>query len=637
MRTMKTRGFTGTTDPAVRPYETAHRAVARRAAAEGMVLLKNEGQLLPLAPGAEIALYGPGAVKTIKGGMGSGDVNPREVVNVYQGLKNAGFRILTEDWLTSFETEYETERLRWRQKIWDKTEKMEKNGLGLFDAYGSTPFIVPTGNVLEQKPTKTAVYVLTRTAGEGADRFAAQGDYFLSRQEKKTLRRLCSIYPEVVLVLNVGGIMDLSFLSQLPEIKSVIYMHQPGMEAGNALADILSGRVTPSGKLTDSWALKYEDYPGSKNFSHNNGDVTREYYNEGIYVGYRYFDTFEVPMQYGFGFGLSYTDFTWKTTGIAAAGLGTSQAELLVNVSVTNVGSSFSGREVVQVYSCAPAEKLEKEYRRLAGFAKTKLLAPGETEEVTVHIPVRALASFDPAQSAWVLEEGIYGLYVGNELEKSAFAGAVTVREPVTVAKTKHICPLQEELQELHAPAGRIRERRAEWLVQAAACPGVTIGASDLVEEVPGTGDGFDMIPADIMEFVDSLSTEQLIGLATGEISKGQGSSLGSAGISVPGSAAETGSCAKEQGLAEIVLADGPAGLRLNTTYQVKDGAIVRQPFEVSLENGFLCREPQSTKGTTYYQYCTAFPVGTLLAQTWDPETVRPADGPWPKNCGNSM
>ncbi|MCI2049634.1 MAG: glycoside hydrolase family 3 C-terminal domain-containing protein [Lachnospiraceae bacterium] len=623
MRTIRDRKLTGTTDSSVQEYETRHRKTARCAAAEGMVLLKNEHHLLPLKAGAAIALYGAGATKTVKGGTGSGDVNSRETVSVWQGLKAAGFSIQTEDWLEDFDAQYEQARLNWRQQIWEKADSSEKGLFGFFDAYSTTPLLTPSGKMPVKTAADTAIYVLARNAGEGADRFEAPGDYYLSDGEKEIVKAICSLYPHVIFVLNVGGLVDLSFLDDYPEIESVLYMHQPGMEAGNALADIVSGKVTPSGKLTDSWPERYADYPNAKTFSHNNGDVTKEYYSDGIYVGYRYFDTFEVPVRYSFGFGLSYTDFAMKTIGIEQFGFGTEKAETEVKVQVTNTGSCCSGREVVQVYSCAPQEGQEKEYRRLVGFAKTAELKPGEMQEVLVRFPVSALASFEEAKSAWTLEKGVYGLFVGNSLESSVPELTVTVQDPVTIAETKHICPLKEDLQELHAPGRRLQERRAEWLAEAAEKPGLDIHSFDILPEKAGSGNGYDTIPDDVKAFTDTLSEEQLIGLATGEISRGQGSNLGSAGISVPGSAAETGNCAKENGLAEIVLADGPAGLRLNRSYDVVDGIIQQLPFDAAIEGGFLNRAVRKDEGIRYYQYCTAYPVGTLLAQTWDPETVK--------------
>lgn len=170
---------------------------------------------------------------------------------------------------------------------------------------------MPAGPEITKKEeeSETAVFVISRIAGEGADRQAEGGDYFLTEEEHCRLEAVCRLYQNVVIIVNAGGQIDLSFLDEFCNIKGLLILVQPGMEGGNALADILSGKVNPSGKLTDSWAYQYEDYPNSETFSHNNGNVEREYYEEGIYVGYRYFDTFGIPVRYEFGFGLSYTEF----------------------------------------------------------------------------------------------------------------------------------------------------------------------------------------------------------------------------------------------------------------------------------------------------------------------------------------
>ena len=176
--------------------------------------------------------------------------------------------------------------------------------------------------------------MLSRIAGENADRYAAGSDYYLSEQEHQTLQDICGMYPRVVVIINAGGVVDLSFLDEFSAIKAVLVVSQPGMEGGHAVADVLSGAVSPSGKLTDTWAFRYEDYPNAASFSHNNGDVSHERYEEGVYVGYRYFDSFGVPVRYGFGYGLSYTDFGLSVENTFLAEDGTVQ----VAVSVTNKG-----------------------------------------------------------------------------------------------------------------------------------------------------------------------------------------------------------------------------------------------------------------------------------------------------------
>ncbi len=614
---MKERTFTGTTDQTITDREIRHRAVACRAAAEGMVLLKNENQTLPLDPGSAVALYGVGAVRTIKGGTGSGDVNERERVSIYQGMKNAGYLIANEASVLELEEVYQKARDTWRDDILDQTKEMGM--MDFFGIYSSNPFQMPSGGSVEKADTDTAIFVLSRVAGENADRYCAEGDYYLSREESGQLDQICRLYETVIVVINAGGQVDLSFMDTYPNIRALLYIVQPGMEGGNAFADVISGRVTPSGKLTDTWAYQYEDYPNSENFSHNNGDVDTEKYEEDIYVGYRYFDTYDVPVRYGFGYGLSYTTFDVQYTDAALT-----KEEICVTASVTNTGNT-DGKEIVQVYASCPPGRLEKEYRRLAGFAKTKDLQPQESESDAVHIPIRSLASYDEQEPGWVLEPGYYGIWVGTSLADAEPVCAMHVAERVVLERTVNICPLKEELNTFHPDAQKAQKRYAvlkqktkekDFPVLELACAAIP---TNVIDYRPNR----ELVPEKAAAFVNQLSTDQLIQLATGDPGKGQGSNLGAAGISVPGSAGETSDCAKDRDLASIVLADGPAGLRLMKYYYVEDGAIVSMPFEFSLEGGLFCPQAEQMSGERYYQYCTAIPVGTLLAQSWDEELLR--------------
>lgn len=626
-RKLKETKLTGTVSQAVAPYETEHRKVARKAAEEGFVLLKNDHHVLPVAKGTKLALYGSGASNPIKGGTGSGDVNEREVVSIYDGLKQAGYEVTTESWIESFRKQYEQSRLEWRQKIWDAVDASPDDSMSFFNAYASMQYAMPAGDIPEKTDTDTAVYVISRIAGEAADRYEQESDYYLNEKEAEILKTICTLYKNVILLINSGGIIDLSFLDAYENISGVILISQPGMETGNAVASVLSGEVTPSGKLTDTWAYKYEDYPNSRTFSHNNGNVQTEKYEEGIYVGYRYFDTFQVPVRYPFGYGLSYTDFSISVKGIAK----TAADSFSITVSVKNTGDTYSGKEVVQVYASCPQDKMEKEYRRLAGFAKTALLAPGQSEELTIEIPLYALASFCTQTPGWVLEKGTYGLFAGNSIASASLAGTIHLDADALLVKTEHICPLQEELQELSSSKEAVQALRSSWLANADKVPSLSVKASDLQTTTIVYGKEHDRIAPEVHQFVDSLSVDQLTLLATGDPGKSQNASddqkdsaLGSAGISVPGSAAQTSSCAlDDKNLAPIVLADGPAGLRLLQSYPVVNGEIQPVPFEMSIEHGFLTRNVNFENAELYYQYCTAFPIGTLLAQTWDKELLQ--------------
>ncbi len=614
MRTIKTRHFTGTTDNTVTKRELENRKVARRAAAEGMVLLKNEG-ILPLKEGTKIALYGVGASRTIKGGTGSGDVNERETVSIYQGMKNGGFEITTEDWIKDFDEKYQAARYAWRDEIENEAAKLEDQVSGFFNVYSTTPFRMPAGAPVTQTDAEVAIYILSRVAGEGADRFDEAGDYYLTEEEKKQLADICSMYKHVIVAVNTGGLADLSFMDEYVNIEALLQIVQPGMEAGNAFADIISGRVTPSGKMTDSWAFKYEDYPNSKTFSHNNGNVDKEYYTEGLYVGYRYFDSFDVPVRYGFGYGLSYTTFETKVLSTVLK-----DNKIVVETETINTGDTYSGKEVVQLYATCPAGKLEKEYRRLVAFDKTGILAPGQSEKMTLEIALDKLTSYSEAEAAWVLEKGSYVIWTGNSLESSSPCAVLALDADVVLTKTQNICPLKEELEEMKQSSEKMTQKLAALLkfTEEKALPVMVLKAADVETRVVEYHSNAECVPAEAREFVDTLSTEKLVALASGDPGKGQGSNLGSAGISVPGSAGETNDCALEDGIPGIVLSDGPAGLRLMKHYNVYEGKIVNKPFKFSLEGGLFCEGEPADPGETRYQYCTAIPVGTLLAQTWD-------------------
>lgn len=611
------RTYSGTKDNAVSERELRNRKAARRAAAEGIVLLKNDG-LLPLKQGDKVALFGGAAVATVKGGTGSGDVNEREVVNVYQGFADAGLTLTNREWLDGFAEVYKKARTDWRDMILEKLEGSE--GMRLLDIYSANVFHMPAGAPIEESHlvgTAAVFYVIGRTAGEAADRFDERGDYSLTLQEREELTYLSAHCDNLAVVINTGGIIDLQEILALSNLKALIYMAQPGMEGGHALADIVTGAATPCGKLTDTWAVSYDDYPNSATFSHKNGNVQKEYYEEGIYVGYRYFDSFGKKAAYSFGFGLSYTDFQIKAEALA---VGEGDANRIVlRASVTNTGARYGGREVVQVYASCPQSDREKEYRRLCGFAKTGLLQPGESGQVEIIFDAKSLASYDEAQSAWVLDEGSYGIWVGNSLESARLSAVLVVEKETVIEKVSAVCPLQETLSEISCPRELRMEREEAWqrLAEEEALPQYRF--SPEARQTPAAPESGTMKQARAM--AETLTDGQLIDMVIGEISKGQGQALGAAGIMVPGSAGETSGCLEaEYGVPGVSMADGPAGLRLMKSYEVdrKTGEVYSEGILGALEGGLFASGATHEDADIYYQYCTAIPVGTLLAQTWD-------------------
>lgn len=612
------RTYSGSTSDAVTPREWESREVARQAAAEGMVLLKNEG-VLPLKPGARVALFGGGAVKTIKGGTGSGDVNAREVVSIYQGFVDAGFELSNQTWLENFAATYRQAREDWRSEI---LEDYEKNGRhSLIDSYSNHIFQMPAGDAMKEEDfagTETGFYVISRTAGEDADRFVKEGDYYLTAAEKEQLTYLSQHVKNVVVVINSGGQIDLQFILSISNLKALLAISQPGMEGGHALADVLVGKVTPSAKTVDTWALDYHDFPNAQSFSHNNGNVQTEYYEEGQYVGYRYFDSFKKPVAYPFGFGLSYTTFSLHTDSVTTAG-----NNVTVLATVKNIGNTYSGKEVVQVYASCPQTGIPKVHRKLVAFQKTRLLVPGESQQLKIVFDAKYLASFSEARSAWLVEQGQYGIWVGNSSADLSLSAVLQVAQETAVERVNPICPLKEELTELVCPEQLRLARENAWHALAKE------NQVPVVEYAP-TEDNLQRIAAGsaaklATELVEKLTDEELISMVVGEVSRGQGSHIGAAGILVPGAAGETSSILEEKyGVPGVPMADGPAGLRLIPSYEVDlaTGNMVDQGFMAGLEGGFFAEKTDHENTQRYYQYATAIPVGTALAQSWDEDLL---------------
>ena len=602
---MKKQIHSGSLKQELSEREKRHSALARRAAAEGIVLLKNEG-MLPLKTSDPIALFGSGAGKTVKGGIGSGDVNNRNSISVYRGIKEAGAVVTNEDWIQDYDKRYKEAREEWKEKILEDVRHVQNP----FDAYAANPFSLPDGRRIQETDLKgaaAAVYVISRISGEGKDRRIEKGDYYLSSREREDILYLDRFHIPLILILNSGGPVELTdILQETENIRAVLNISQPGQEGGHAVSDILFGRAVPEGKLTATWAQQYEDYPFSDTYSYLNGDLEKEEYREGIYVGYRYFDSFGVKPLFSFGYGLSYTSF-----GLAFRVLQTEKSSVQARVAVTNTGQSYAGREVVQVYVSFPQGRIEKESRRLAGFAKTDRLMPGESREVVVEIRQKQLAVFSEERQAWIVEAGTYGIWVGNSLDSAVLSAYLTVPREVVLERTHRICPRKEPFEELCRDSFGNSESRAE-------------------EEKKKTIPVYEFVPCSQPEIQyvspaeEQYSVEELIPLLYGNITAGA-STLGSAGIRVPGSAGETTeSLEGKYDIRSLIMADGPAGLRLRQSYQVdrETDSVHSAGVLGSLENGFLESEEIYENADTYYQYCTAFPVGTALAQTWDTDLL---------------
>jgi len=408
-----------------KPDLKAHAAVTRQSAAEGMVLMKNN-ETLPLKENVKnVALYGCTSYDFIAGGTGSGNVNHAYVVSLLDGLKNGGYTV-SDEIKTAYE-QYIAAAKEAQKKAIDELAKKDKQAAMLASFMpGNLPAEKQfTAEELTAQAAQADVAIITigRISGEFLDRKSA--DFNLNDSEMKLIQQVCEVYhkagKQVVVLLNIGGVIETASWKELPD--AILCAWQAGQEGGNSVVDVLSGKQSPSGKFTMTWPIKFTDAYSSKNFpidedpkidmlnqgqKGNKKNVDYTDYEEDIYVGYRYFDSFEVPVSYPFGFGLSYTTFEYSDAKIA-------QKNDIYDITVTvkNTGG-FEGKEVVELYISAPDNKAaNKPAKELKAFAKTKLLKPGESETLTLSITAPELASFDEASSAWVVAEGEYQFLIG--------------------------------------------------------------------------------------------------------------------------------------------------------------------------------------------------------------------------------
>ena len=583
-------------------YVTAgpvHTALSRQAAREGMVLLKNQGGLLPLAVGSSAALFGKGSFDYVKGGGGSGDVTVAYTRNVYDGLKKEGLSLCEP--LSDYYRSYVAERY----------------------AAGDCPGLMAEPELPDdlvaaaREAADVAIIVLSRFSGEGWDRsdveydngeanpwehetslpqIAARifghSDFYRTEAERAMVEKVCAAFDQVVLVLNVGGVVDVSWFCEDDRISSALMAYQGGMEGGSAVAELLVGKCNPCGKLPDTFARNLTDYPSTEGFHQSPHYVE---YTEDIYVGYRYFETLPGAAEqvcYPFGYGLSYTNFS-----INVLSAGVTDNRIHVGVRVSNTGSR-AGKEVVQLYYSAPQGLLQKPKRSLGAFKKTRLLEPGESEDLELSFAVAGMASFDDLgkieRCAYVLEQGSYTLYLGVSVRDAKALDYAYVQ-----TETQVICRLSDSLAPSQLPKRLLADGSYETLPaadpadpNADALPRLAPGSEEAVipairgrdryvmtqPYADGTQPLQDVAEGKLMldAFIAQLSDGDLIHLLGGQPNTSVSNTFGMGNL-------------PEYGIPTITTADGPAGLRL-------------------IPDCGVCT--------------TAWPCATLLAASWDEELV---------------
>lgn len=578
-----------------------HIELSRKAAGEGMVLLKNKDKVLPLKSGTKVALFGKGTIDYVKGGGGSGDVTVAYIRNLYEGMK--------------------VKEAEGKVSVFHELPAFYEENIKKQFAEGAQPGMtvepeVPADLLQKAKAfADTAIITICRFSAEGWDRkcelheeeyelawgekeqmelsnrIFEDGDFYLTKAETAMVKAVEENFANVIVVLNVGGMVDSCWFKNTDNIQSVLMAFQGGMEGGLATADILCGDVNPSGKLVDTFAASLEDYPSTENFHES---VYYVNYTDDIYVGYRYFETIpgaKEKVNYPFGFGLSYTDFEIKTECAACV-----DDQITIKVNVTNTGK-VSGKEVVQVYYSAPQGLLGKPAKELAAYAKTRLLKAGETQTMVLSFPVNQMASYDDLgkvqMSAYVLEAGNYAFYVGNSVrdcEKIAYEYEIKetiVTEQLTKQGAPHKLParmladgsleelpMDEQVEEPGLPRQNSKElegivpevrKRDMYALFGSLKPADKPQLMDVAEGKMTLDD-----------FIAQLSDEDVIWLLGGQSNTGVANTWGMGNL-------------PEYGVPNVMTADGPAGLRI---------------------------QPQCGINTT------AWPCATLLASSWDVEMI---------------
>lgn len=582
--------------------------VAYRAACESIVLLENDGAL-PLK-NKTVALFGNGAKRTIKGGTGSGEVNERHSVNILEGLENAGFTVTTHRWINDYDELYTVKEKEFNDGKVKKFLKNPSKAMDLLADFGGCAARKVSDKDIKDSNTDTCIYVIARQAGEGVDRRAQKGDLYLTDEEYADIKLCAESYDNFVLLINAGSQIDMKFAQGIKGINAIMFICQLGTAGGNAVADTLSGKVNPSGKLADTWAKTYSDIPFYNEFSYLNGNLEDEYYKEDIYVGYRYFDSFNVQPAYCFGYGKSYTEFAIITQNVSLDG-----TKVTASVNVKNIGDTYSGKEVVQLYISAPNGKLNKEYQSLAAFAKTKLLAPDETEQITLSFDITNFASYDEENAQFILEKGEYAIRIGNSSRNTAVAAVIELDKTVVVSQHQNVCPVQQKFDTLSANRNSTEkfENTTKLLFSADA-----ISTKTFSYKTPPICDD-----KRVTEFMSQLSVEDMV-----EIVVGIGMFGGEKRFDMPGSVGNTTSKFWDKGLANVTLCDGPAGLRiaqksaLTAKGNTKMIDLPLSAFRIipkAIQKFILADE---SKSKVLYQYTTAFPVSAALAQTFNTDIV---------------
>ena len=579
-------------------YEKKHLEYLDKNASECALFLKKNNEF-PIDKSCKVALFGSGARNTIKGGTGSGDIYSRTFKNIEDTLIESGFLVTTTKWLDEYDD-------------FKKGSKKEyiKDGKRLGRQNHIMPLIYSMGFFEEEKNYSIdiknydgdiSIYVLSRNSGEGNDRRNIKGDVKLSDKEVEDILYLNKRYKKFMLVLNVGGVVD---LSRVLEVSNILLLSQLGAVTSSTLVDIILGVKNPTGKLTTTWTIP-EEYPFFNEF--NDRDDT--YYKEGIYVGYRYFSSLNMQVLFPFGYGLSYSSFD-----ISIKNLSLDKMNLKIDCLVKNT-SNFKGKEVVQAYVSKPNTILDNPYIELVDYKKTKELSSNEEEIISLNIDFTKLSSYDESRAYTILQKGEYIVRIGNSSINLMNVCKCILNEEVILER------LQNKLSNNSFKDLKIdkREESLDNLKEFVLDP------SDIVTRtVEYKKDEY------IDSFIETLSNKELARLCLGHYKKGLAAIVGSSCEHVIGGAGET-TLSIDKIDKSLTMADGPAGLRIKPSYGKDNKGIYDTINDPMMEKmldfipkiaGIFIKPPKNRKGEIFYQPITAIPIGTALAQSFNDKFI---------------
>lgn len=587
------------TDSEIQEYEIQNAKRIRETAAECTVLLKKDGGF-PLEAAGSIALFGNGARNTIKGGTGSGDVNIHSFQSIENGLASAGFQITTKAWLDGYDSV-----MHEAKKSYFSALKEQAKAIGI-------PFTMLAMGKVAPEPEyslpiegegDTAIYVLARNSGEGGDRNPGEGDIRLTETEIRDIKAINEKYEKFMLVLNTGGMVD---LTPVREVKNILILGQLGTVTADVLADILLGKSNPSGKLTMSWA-DIDAYPSTEGF----GDMNDTSYKENIYVGYRWFDKNEKGLLYPFGYGLSYSEFAVDSYVMEQG-----ETAITVRCRVENTGR-YAGKDIIQVYVAKPESRMDMPVKELVAFQKTKTLEPGESTEITISFAREELKSYDQASAEYVISRGDYRILAGEDSKQVTEVGVLTFDEDIVIDRLTHVC------------CGKAGPE--------------TLVSEEEPENAQGQKVDWSQVKSGektVEAFANGLTDRELAYVCCGynvDVTD-KGSIIGAASKKVAGAAGETtGKLLESHGLDSIVMCDGPAGVRVSPVYTLHNGEAAAKEMafggdmleflddeDLAAMKAMMAQPDQTDQTekeeTLYYQYCTALPIGTDIAQSFNTE-----------------